>query len=64
MLVLTRRLGQEIVIDGRIRIQVTAVQGDRVRLGITAPKDVLVDRAEVHECREYSDIASPLRPPE
>jgi carbon storage regulator len=51
MLVLTRRTGEEIVIDGHIRIRVTVVRGDRVRLGITAPEGVRVDRAEVHECR-------------
>ena len=60
MLVLTRREGEEIVIDGCIRIRVTEVQGDRVRLGITAPKDVRVDRAEVHECRKPSGAVQPL----
>ncbi len=64
MLVLTRRVGQEIVLDGRIRIRVTVVQGDRVRLGITAPGDVRVDRGEVHECREPSGAARPLGTPE
>ncbi len=51
MLVLTRRLGEAIVIDGRIRVQVVAVQGDKVRLGIAAPDDVRVDRLEVHQRR-------------
>ena len=52
MLILSRKVGEEIVIDGRIRIAVTAVKGDRVRLGIAAPPEVLVDRAEVHEKRQ------------
>jgi len=51
MLVLTRCLGETIVIDGDIRITVVAVKGDRVRIGVTAPKDVTVDRQEVHERR-------------
>lgn len=51
MLVLTRRLGETIVIDGDIQITVVAVQGDRVRVGITAPKDIPVDRLEVHQRR-------------
>jgi carbon storage regulator len=51
MLVLTRRIGDEIVINGHIRLRVTAVQKDRVRLGITAPPEVCVDRAEVHNRR-------------
>ena len=47
MLVLTRNIGQEIVIDGCIRVTITAVKGDRVRIGITAPPEVRVDREEV-----------------
>src|SRR5438309_1760441 len=49
MLVLTRRLGGTIVIDGDIYITVVAVKGGRVRIGVTAPKDMAVDRQEVHE---------------
>jgi carbon storage regulator len=51
MLVLTRRLGEEIVIDGDIRVKVVLIKGDKVRLGITAPEYVAVDRSEVHERR-------------
>lgn len=51
MLVLTRRVGEEIVIDGNIRITVVLVQGDKIRLGVTAPPYVRVDRQEVHERR-------------
>ena len=60
MLVLTRRVGEEIVIDGNIRVMVVAVKGDRIRLGIIAPPSVPVDRKEVHERRtefEYEDRA-------
>lgn len=48
MLVLTRHIGEEIVIDGDIRISVTAIEGRKVRIGVTAPPCVRVDRAEVH----------------
>jgi carbon storage regulator len=51
MLVLTRRPGEEIVIAGKIRITITSVKGDRIRLGIDAPPSVAVDRKEVHERR-------------
>ena len=51
MLVLTRQIGEEIVIDGNIRIVVTAIKGGKVRLGISAPPAVTVDRKEVHERR-------------
>ena len=49
MLVLTRRIGEQIVIGDSIRVTVTAVHGDRVRLGITAPASIRVDRKEVHD---------------
>jgi carbon storage regulator len=51
MLVLTRRVGESIVIDGDIRITVALVQGEKVRLGISAPDWVRVDRQEVHDRR-------------
>jgi carbon storage regulator len=57
MLVLTRQLGQEIVIDGCIRVTVTAIQGNKVRLGISAPPEVRVDRAEIH--RRLQEFAEP-----
>jgi carbon storage regulator len=52
MLVLTRRVGEEIVIDGDIRVTVVAVGPSKVRIGVTAPPHVKVDRMEVHERRE------------
>lgn len=51
MLVLTRKLEESIVIGGNIRITVLQVQGDRVRIGISAPPEVRIDREEVHERR-------------
>jgi len=51
MLVLTRRLGEEIVIGGDIRVTVLSVSRAQVRLGITAPRHISVDRQEIHERR-------------
>jgi carbon storage regulator len=51
MLVLTRKLNQEIVIGDDIRITVVAVGGDQVKLGITAPRSVPVHRMEVYQER-------------
>lgn len=59
MLVLTRRPGQEIVIDGNIRITVVSVKGDRVRIGIEAPPSVVVDRQEIHELRQFAPESAP-----
>jgi carbon storage regulator len=51
MLVLTRKIGEEVIIDGCIRVSVTAINRNQVRIGINAPPDVLVDRGEVHKRR-------------
>jgi carbon storage regulator len=56
MLVLTRRIGEEIVIDGSIRVTIVAIQEGRVRLGVTAPENVRVDRQEIHERRTHADV--------
>lgn len=49
MLVLSRKPGQRIVVNGNIEIEVTAVAGRTVRIGITAPRDVSIVRAELRE---------------
>jgi carbon storage regulator len=61
MLVLTRRPGEEILIDGTIRLTVVSVKGDRIRLGIDAPLSVVVDRQEIHERRQHDpdSVAKP-----
>ena len=51
MLVLSRKTDEAIVLDGNVRITILGVKGDRVRLGIEAPRDVSVDRSEVYERR-------------
>jgi len=58
MLVLSRKVGEEIVIGDNVRIKVVAVDGGKVRIGIVAPKNVIVDRQEVHERRlEWAEPA-------
>jgi carbon storage regulator len=47
MLVLSRRNGERIVIDGRIIVTVIEIRGGQVRLGIEAPRDVAVWRGEL-----------------
>ncbi len=50
MLVLAREIDQEIYIDGgRIKLLVVEVRNGKVRIGITAPKDVLIHRKEIWE---------------
>jgi carbon storage regulator len=49
MLILSRRIDESLVIGHNITVTVLGVKGNQVRLGITAPKNVVVDRAEVHD---------------
>lgn len=49
MLVLSRKKNESIIINDHITITVVEIRGDKVRLGIEAPKDVTVHRREVYE---------------
>jgi len=62
MLVLTRKLNEEIIITGEIQIQVLEVCGNRVRLGITAPENISIQRREI--CFDAPDMghSPPVEP--
>jgi carbon storage regulator len=62
MLVLSRRVGETVVIEGDIRVTVVSVTGNKVRLGITAPEGVRVDRLEVHN--RIAELVAPAGPGE
>jgi carbon storage regulator len=62
MLVLTRRVGEEIVIGKDIRVVVVAGTGNAVKLGVVAPRSVRVDRAEVAEWRVKYPAGRTTRP--
>jgi carbon storage regulator len=47
MLVLSRKVGESIVIDDHIKVTVVEIRGDKIRLGIEAPRDVAVWREEL-----------------
>ena len=49
MLVLSRKKNESIIINDQITVTVVEIRGDKVRLGIDAPKDVSVHRREVYE---------------
>lgn len=57
MLVLSRKKNEKIVIDGNIVITVVEVRGDKVRLGIEAPKDVPIHRSEIYDAIQ-KEVAS------
>jgi|GEM_PF-533572 carbon storage regulator len=58
MLVLSRKIDEEIIIGDGISIMVVDIRGDKVRLGINAPRDVTVHRKEVYEAiqREGTNV--------
>ncbi len=58
MLVLTRKVGESLVIDGDIIIKVSQIQGNRVRLCIDAPKSHRVIRSEIQTEESPAPIAS------
>jgi carbon storage regulator len=49
MLILTRRVGESVVIGDDVQVTVLGVKGNQVRLGVTAPRDVSVHRLEIYE---------------
>jgi len=63
MLVLSRKKDESIIINDHIRVTVVEVRGDKVRIGIDAPKDVAVHRQEVYEAiqNQRKNASEPVR---
>ena len=62
MLVITRKIDQSIIIDGRIEVVITGITKDGVRLGISAPKEIQVHRREVFEAIAEANRAASTQP--
>ncbi len=58
MLVLSRKKNESIVINNDITIVVVEIRGDKVRLGVEAPKEVPVHRREVYDAIRRNDAAA------
>jgi carbon storage regulator len=56
MLALTRRVGQALIIGRDIEVHVVRIEGDRVVLGVRAPKEIPISRAEI-----VADVAAEVR---
>lgn len=57
MLVLSRMAGESILIGNDIRVTVVQINGNKVRIGVTAPPDVQVDREEIRERKDKDNAA-------
>jgi len=55
MLILSRKLNEQIVIGDRIVVTIVAIRGGQVKIGVEAPPDVPVDRYEVHKSRRRGE---------
>lgn len=56
MLILTRRVGETVVIGDSVAVTVLAIKGNQIRLGVRAPRDVAVHREEVRERIQAEEI--------
>lgn len=56
MLVLTRKKGQSIMLGDEIEISIVEVNGDAVRIGIKAPKELTIYRREIYEAIQEENI--------
>lgn len=63
MLVLSRKKNESIVINNDITVTVVEIRGDKVRLGIVAPKEVPVHRQEVYDAIHGKEAAAEPAPP-
>lgn len=55
MLILTRRVGETLVIGENIRVTVLGAKGAQIRIGVDAPRDVTVDREEIYD-RKHAEV--------
>jgi carbon storage regulator len=62
MLILTRRVGETLMIGDSVTVTVLGVKGNQVRIGITAPKDVAVHREEIFQRIQKDDGEAPAAP--
>ena len=62
MLILSRKAGESLILDGGIEIKITEIYGDKVRVGIAAPADVRVYRKELYATIQENQSADQHAP--
>ncbi|MFD1992632.1 carbon storage regulator CsrA [Paenibacillus nicotianae] len=55
MLVLSRKKGESIIIDDQIEVTILSIDGDTIKLGIAAPKNIDIHRKEIYEAIQLSN---------
>jgi carbon storage regulator len=61
MLILTRRVGEALMVGDKTKIVVLGVKGSQIRLGINAPKDVMVHREEIYDKIQSDDSSEGIK---
>jgi len=57
MLILTRKMGQSVIIGGNIEINILEIEEDKVRIGVNAPKEISILRKELIEVKDENTKA-------
>jgi carbon storage regulator len=61
MLILTRRVGETLMVGDDVTVTVLGVKGNQVRIGVNAPKDVAVHREEIYERIRKENEGGPVK---
>jgi carbon storage regulator len=56
MLILSRKVGESLIIDGNIEVKILDIKNGNVRVGVHAPDHIVVDRQEIHERKTDLDL--------
>ena len=60
MLILTRRVGEVVMIGDNVSVTIVGVKGTQIRIGISAPKDVTIHRKEIYERIRHEQLPARL----